>query len=84
MSESWYHGGRCYAYTRQEDFNYISELLECGSRTYLCGNEKPVTDPTVLGPFTNEGFRCTILAVVITSVGFHPSSARLTRHSQYR
>ena len=49
-------------------------VLECGNRTYLCSNEKPVADVTVLRPFTNEGFRRTILAVVITSVGFHSSS----------
>ena len=59
-------------------------ILDCGSHTYLCSNEKPVADATFLGPFANKGFRCTILAVVITSVIFHPSSAKLTRHSQCR
>jgi hypothetical protein len=48
-------------------------VLECGNRTYLCSNEKPVADATIQGPFTNEGFRRTILAVVITLVGFHPT-----------
>jgi len=36
-------------------------------KLYLCSDEKPVADATVFGPFTDEGFRRTILAVVESS-----------------
>jgi len=36
-------------------------------KLYLCSDEKLVTDATVFCPFTNKGFRRTILAVVESS-----------------
>ena len=63
-----------------------SELYQQSTRMrklYLCSDEKLIADATVFGPFTNEGFRRTILAVVESSqLGSSEASAKLTKHSQ--